>query len=246
MATKKESSSKQGFLLYHEDILLLAGAMTPDQLGRLVLALNAFSMTGERPELDADIAGVFALISAKIKKQEAQYEKTTQQRKAAIEARWKKNDAEVPKDGTSYEDIRDDTKVYDRMVSYNPVSENAEIDTEAYGAIQTETETETETVYPLLQYNNNNYTCAREEDPFSLQSQIDGMQSDLGCSDQDRKTLERCCRQYPPDQVRRAVNYALGDGAKATVIDVVRILRTWARKDEAGDAFDWAVQGGGT
>lgn len=234
------AKEKQGFLLYHEDILLLGGAMTPDQLGRLVLALNAFSMTGEPPELDADISGVFALISAKIKKQEAQYEKTTQQRKAAIEARWKKTDAEAPKDGTSYEDIRDDTKVYDRMVSYHSVSETAENDTEAYGAIQTETETET--VYPLLLSNNNNYTC--EEDPFAVTSQIDEMQEILGCSDQDRGVLERSCKQYPPEQVMRAVQWATS-GGRATVMDVARILRTWKKKDEAGDAFDYSVAGGG-
>lgn len=241
MATKKEMV-KQGFLLYHEDMVLLGEVMTPDQIGRLVLAINWYSMTGERPELDADIAGVFALIAAKIRKQEEQYEKATQQRKAASDARWGKNRAEVPEEGTSCEVMRNDANASETMRPHAPASKS-----DANVSETMQTETETETVYPLLQYNNNNNARARGgDDPFAIDAQLDQMQGDLGCSDADREVLRRLCNQYPPDQVIRAVTYARKDGAKATVLDAARILRVWKQKDEAGDAFDWAVQGGGT
>ncbi len=232
---KKETSSKQGFLLYHDDMVLLGEVMTPDQLGRLVLAINWYSMTGEKPELDADIAGVFALIAAKIRKQEEQYADTVAKRKKAAEARWG--------------DDRENANASDDMQMHAHACKSdanectcMPVHQKAMQTIQTETETETE-LYPLLHNNNNNYTCACEDDPFSLETQLDQMQGDMVCSDKDREVLRRLCTQYPPGQVKRAVSYALGDGSKATVLDVARILRVWKRKDEANDAFDCALQG---
>lgn len=248
MATKKDTT-KQGFITYHEDILLLQEAMTYEQLGRLLVAINYYSMTGDKPELDADIAGVFALISAKIRKQEEQYADTVAKRKKAAEARW-------GDDANASDDMQTDAnESKDMHMHANASKIDAKgctcipVHQKSMQTMQTETETET-VLYPLLQNNNNNYTCAREDDPFAVdnednaEAQLDRMQEELGCSPPDREVLRRLCVQYPPDQVIRAVTYAKKDGAKATVLDVARILRVWKRKDEVDDAFDWAVQGG--
>lgn len=235
MAKKNtEQAEKQGFLLYHEDLEDLS-ELDGEEFKALVLGLAQYSETGDEPDLKGALRTLFKMLKKKIDRQSERYAETVAKRKKAAEARW--NGAE---DGMHMH--ANASKTDAKGCTCIPVHQKS---------MQTmQTETETETIYPLLQNNNNNYTHAREDDPFAVdnvdnaEAQLDRMQEELGCSPPDREVLRRLCAQYPPDQVIRAVTYAKKDGANATVLDVARILRVWKRKDEADDAFDCALQGG--
>ena len=229
----KEQNSAPGYITYFEDSELLEG-LDDAELGKIMRAIMRYARTGEVLPLDGFAAVVFGMITQKIDRSSEKYDK----KRAAAAARWNKNDAEPMH--------IDAQGMHNDAQAMQNDAQGMHNDAEGMqnGQTITKTVTVTETVYPLLQDNNNNYTCAREDDPFAVSSQIDEMQEMLQCSDQDRGVLERSCRQYPPQQVMRAVMFAT-DGGKATVMDVARILRTWKKKDEAGDAFDYAIAGGG-
>jgi hypothetical protein len=214
----KEQSNAPGYITYFEDSELLEG-LDDAELGKIMRAIMRYARTGEVLPLDGFAAVVFGMITQKIDRTTEKYDK----KRAAAAARWSKPDAE----------------------GMHNDAEGMHNDAQAMQTEQTVTVTKTVTeTYPLLQDNNNNYTCARADDPFAVTSHIDEMQEILGCSDQDRGVLERSCKQYPPEQVMRAVQWATS-GGRATVMDVARILRTWKKKDEAGDAFDYSIAGGG-
>ena len=232
----KEQNNAPGYITYFEDAELLEG-LGDAELGKITRAIMRYARTGEVLPLDGFAAVVFGMVAQKIDRTAEKYDK----KRAAAAARWCKADAEMMQN--------DAQAMQNDAQGMHSDAEMMQNDAQAMQTDQTVTVTETETVYPLLQYNNNN-THAREDDPFAVdnvdneESQLDRMQEELGCSPPDREVLRRLCAQYPPDQVIRAVTYATKDGAKATVLDVARILRVWKRKDEVDDAFDWAVQGG--
>lgn len=235
----KEQSNAPGYITYFEDSELLEG-LDDAELGKIMRAIMRYARTGEVLPLDGFAAVVFGMITQKIDRTTEKYDK----KRAAAAARWSKPDAEgMHNDAQAMQN--DAEGMQNDAEGMHIDAEGMHNDAQAMQTEQTVTVTKTVTeTYPLLQDNNNNYTCARADDPFAVTSHIDEMQEILGCSDQDRGVLERSCKQYPPEQVMRAVQWAT-NGGRATVMDVARILRTWKKKDEAGDAFDYSIAGGG-
>ena len=82
------AKQKPGFMIYHDDVEALT-ALPDVQIGRMIRAMAAYSMTGRRPQgLCGKLAFVFSMLAKKVDRDNERYEQICIRRQAAARKRW--------------------------------------------------------------------------------------------------------------------------------------------------------------
>ncbi len=82
------AKQKPGFMIYHDDVEALT-ALPDVQIGRMIRAMAAYSMTGCRPQgLCGKLAFVFSVLAKKVDRDNERYEQICIRRQVAARKRW--------------------------------------------------------------------------------------------------------------------------------------------------------------